>query len=52
MKLLTDKPMIVFTTAYSEFAIEGFKVDATDYLLKPFSYEDFLQAAGKSPRSP
>lgn len=48
VKLLTDKPMIVFTTAYSEFAIEGFKVDATDYLLKPFSYEDFLQAAEKA----
>lgn len=48
VKLLTVKPMIVFTTAYSEFAIEGFKVDAMDYLLKPFSYEDFLHAAEKA----
>ncbi len=38
---------IVFTTAYDQFAIEGYKVDAVDYLLKPFSYEEFFQAANK-----
>ena len=38
---------IVFTTAYDQFAIEGYKVDAVDYLLKPFSYEEFLRAANK-----
>ncbi len=41
------KPKIVFTTAYDQFAIEGYKVDAMDYLLKPFSYEEFLKAAAK-----
>jgi two-component system LytT family response regulator len=38
---------IVFTTAYSEYAIESYKVDAVDYLLKPIGYEDFLRAAKK-----
>ncbi len=38
---------IVFTTTYPEYAVEGFKVDAVDYLLKPFGYEDFLKAANK-----
>lgn len=42
-----DKPRIVFTTAYNQFALEGFKVDALDYLLKPFNYEEFLRAAQK-----
>ena len=48
VKSLVRKPMIIFTTAYSEFALEGFKVDATDYLLKPFNYQDFLHAADKA----
>jgi DNA-binding LytR/AlgR family response regulator len=47
VKSLTNKPYIVFTTAYSEYAIEGFKVDAIDYLLKPISYSSFLKAANK-----
>jgi DNA-binding LytR/AlgR family response regulator len=38
---------IVFATAYHQFAVEGYKVDAMDYLLKPYSYEDFLKAATK-----
>ena len=38
-------PLVVFTTAYSEYAIDGFKVDAVDYLLKPFSLDDFRRAA-------
>lgn len=42
------KPKIVFTTAYNQFAIEGYKVDALDYLLKPFSYEEFLKASNKA----
>lgn len=44
----TLQPLIVFTTAYSEYAIDGFKVDALDYLLKPFGYEDFLNSANKA----
>lgn len=40
-------PKIVFTTAYNHYAIEGYRVNAVDYLLKPFSYEEFLRAANK-----
>jgi two-component system LytT family response regulator len=47
VKSLTDKPYIVFTTAYSEYALEGFQVDAADYLLKPITYSSFLKAANK-----
>jgi two-component system response regulator LytT len=42
------KPRIIFTTAYNQFALEGYRVDALDYLLKPFSYEEFLHAANKA----
>ncbi len=48
VKSLNFKPMIVFTTAYSEYALEGFKVEALDYLLKPISYADFLKSANKA----
>lgn len=41
-------PKIIFTTAYHHFAIEGYKVNALDYLLKPFGYEEFLRAATKA----
>lgn len=41
-------PRIVFTTAFNHFALEGFRVDALDYLLKPFNYEEFLRAATKA----
>lgn len=44
---LRDKPYIVFTTAYSEYAVEGFKVEAVDYLLKPITFSNFLKAANK-----
>jgi DNA-binding LytR/AlgR family response regulator len=47
VKSLTNKPYIVFTTAYSEYAVEGFEVDAVDYLLKPISFSNFLKAANR-----
>ncbi|MEI8049702.1 MAG: LytTR family DNA-binding domain-containing protein [Bacteroidota bacterium] len=47
VKSLASKPYIVFTTAYSEYAVEGFQVDAADYLLKPITYSSFLKAANK-----
>jgi two-component system LytT family response regulator len=48
VKSLKEKPGIIFTTAYSEYAIDGFKVDAIDYLLKPIGYNDFLRAVNKA----
>ena len=45
VKSLTVPPLIVFTTAYAEYAVEGFKVNAVDYLLKPFGMQDFQRAA-------
>ncbi|MDL2320473.1 LytTR family DNA-binding domain-containing protein [Alistipes sp. OttesenSCG-928-B03] len=50
VRSLAPKPLIVFTTAYAEHALEGFRVDATDYLLKPIGYADFLRAAEKAER--
>jgi DNA-binding LytR/AlgR family response regulator len=47
VRSLTEKPYVIFTTAYSEYAVEGFKVDAVDYLLKPIGYNDFLRAVNK-----
>lgn len=41
-------PRVIFTTAFNQFAVEGFRVDALDYLLKPFDYEEFLRAAQKA----
>lgn len=41
-------PVVIFTTAFNHFALEGYKVNALDYLLKPFSYEEFLRAANKA----
>lgn len=43
-----EKPRIVFTTAYNQFAAESYRVGALDYLLKPFEYEDFLNASRKA----
>lgn len=52
VKALPDatRPMIIFTTAYSEFAIEGFRLNAVDYLLKPFGLDEFSRAAYKAQR--
>ena len=47
VKSLQAPPLIVFTTAYSEYAVEGFKVNAVDYLLKPFGLDDFRRAANR-----
>ncbi len=48
VKSLTTKPKVIFTTAYSEYAMEGFQVDALDYILKPISYAVFLKSAIKA----
>ncbi len=47
VKSLLVPPLIVFTTAYAEYAVEGFKVNAVDYLLKPFGLQDFQRAANR-----
>lgn len=50
LKTIQQKPSVIITTAYPEFAIEGFELSVTDYLLKPFSLERFLQAVNKVPQ--
>lgn len=45
VRSLAAPPLVVFTTAYSEYAVDGYKVDAVDYLLKPFGLDDFKRAA-------
>lgn len=47
LKSLKNPPLTIFTTAYSEYAVEAFELDALDYLVKPFSFERFFQAINK-----
>jgi DNA-binding LytR/AlgR family response regulator len=47
-KILPPETKIIFTTAFQQYAIEGYKVNALDYLLKPISYDDFLKASNKA----
>lgn len=47
IRSLKSSPLVVFTTAYAEYALEGYKVNAVDYLLKPFGFDDFQRTAMK-----
>jgi two-component system response regulator LytT len=48
IRILTNRPKVIFTTAYAKYALEGFKLEVVDYLLKPFNYEEFLTSVRKA----
>ncbi len=48
LKTLKNKPVVIFTTAYQEYALEGYELDVIDYMLKPISFERFIQGVNKA----
>ena len=52
LKTLKNRPKVIVTTAYQEFALEGYELNISDYLLKPFGFERFLKAINKTFSSP